>query len=404
MNNSCYLVAEREIEMTKTEYMKKLQEKLEQFNQGLQEEILEDYEQHFAEGQAMGKSEEEIIEELGNIEDMIQEFSEEDYKQEVIPAEAEKEASSEQAYGGAYKAIALDGMVADVTLRESSDDKIYTHFNNEDEGMKQLYNFYQYEEEGIFYVGVKRRVGMDMPGSKRIELFGRTIFSFNNSGFRGGEMSLELEIPRDFPSVKARTLSGDMEVDGLHVGELLLNTVSGDLEIDDVKAVKLKIQSASGDVSLRDSKAEELVVQTTSGDAELLAVDAKSGDIKTGSGDVNAEEFRGQSVNVGSGSGDIELRAEAEEYTVKTGSGDVSVIVSEQTKDVRIGTGSGDVELEMITVPGAEIHASVGSGDIEIYGSGVSHSGGRVSSYSYGDASCKVKVTTGSGDVDIRCK
>ena len=34
--------------MTKAEYMKKLQEKLEQFNQGLQEEILEDYEQHFS--------------------------------------------------------------------------------------------------------------------------------------------------------------------------------------------------------------------------------------------------------------------------------------------------------------------------------------------------------------------
>ena len=57
--------------MTKQEYLRKLQERLESFGQELQEEILEDYRQHFAEGANQGKSEEEIIEELGNIEEMI---------------------------------------------------------------------------------------------------------------------------------------------------------------------------------------------------------------------------------------------------------------------------------------------------------------------------------------------
>ena len=58
--------------------MAKLQEKLERFGRELQEEILEDYRQHFAEGANEGKSEEEIIEELGNIEEMIRELAEED--------------------------------------------------------------------------------------------------------------------------------------------------------------------------------------------------------------------------------------------------------------------------------------------------------------------------------------
>ena len=56
--------------MNKQEYMKKLQERLENFGKELQEEIMEDYRQHFAEGENEGKSEEEIIEELGNIEEM----------------------------------------------------------------------------------------------------------------------------------------------------------------------------------------------------------------------------------------------------------------------------------------------------------------------------------------------
>ena len=46
--------------MTKAEYLRLLQEKLESFNRELQSEIMEDYEQHFAEGLAEGKSEEEI--------------------------------------------------------------------------------------------------------------------------------------------------------------------------------------------------------------------------------------------------------------------------------------------------------------------------------------------------------
>lgn len=40
--------------MTKQEYLQKLQEKLERFSQELQEEILEDYRQHFAEGRTKG--------------------------------------------------------------------------------------------------------------------------------------------------------------------------------------------------------------------------------------------------------------------------------------------------------------------------------------------------------------
>ena len=68
--------------MTKQEYLQKLQEKLERFSQELQEEILEDYRQHFAEGENEGKSEYEIIEELGNIEEMIRELSEDELQEE----------------------------------------------------------------------------------------------------------------------------------------------------------------------------------------------------------------------------------------------------------------------------------------------------------------------------------
>lgn len=51
--------------MTKSEYMNALREKLQHYNRALEMEILEDYEQHFAEGLAEGRREEDIIAEPG---------------------------------------------------------------------------------------------------------------------------------------------------------------------------------------------------------------------------------------------------------------------------------------------------------------------------------------------------
>ena len=47
--------------MTRTEYLEKLREQLHCFSSDMQEEILEDYNRHFDEGLANGKSEDEII-------------------------------------------------------------------------------------------------------------------------------------------------------------------------------------------------------------------------------------------------------------------------------------------------------------------------------------------------------
>lgn len=72
--------------MNKAEYMKELIEKLNGFDEELMQEIVSDYEEHFANGAEKGKSEEEVIAELGSVDELLdelQEFQQETAKSHV---------------------------------------------------------------------------------------------------------------------------------------------------------------------------------------------------------------------------------------------------------------------------------------------------------------------------------
>lgn len=62
--------------MNKADYMKELIEKLADFEEELVQEIVSDYEEHFANGAIKGKTEEEVIVELGTVDELISELQE----------------------------------------------------------------------------------------------------------------------------------------------------------------------------------------------------------------------------------------------------------------------------------------------------------------------------------------
>lgn len=61
--------------MSKQEYMSKLIEALSGFDKEIREEIINDYEDHFVNGLRSGKSEDEIAEELGSIEELVSDLN-----------------------------------------------------------------------------------------------------------------------------------------------------------------------------------------------------------------------------------------------------------------------------------------------------------------------------------------
>lgn len=62
--------------MSKADYMKELIEKLAGFEEELVQEIVSDYEEHFANGAVKGKKEEDVIAELGTVDELISELQE----------------------------------------------------------------------------------------------------------------------------------------------------------------------------------------------------------------------------------------------------------------------------------------------------------------------------------------
>lgn len=400
--------------MTKQEYMKKLQEKLERFSQELQEEILEDYRQHFAEGENEGKSENEIIEELGNIEEMIRELSEDELQEEFTKRTLEPggttdvsgqqtgqsaeensqepkntELKSSFSYSGAYKSVVLDGKVADVRVERSEDDQIHVDYEAKGVNSQLNYEYYQYEEDGTFYAGVKRKKGIrdDGEGEEKmvkVTLFGRTIISYGNvGGFSSGQVIyLVVKVPKNVTKVVAKTGSGNVHVSGIELESLESNTGSGNVAMEEIVVDRLKGHAGSGNVVVNH--------------AEFI-----SGCLETGSGNVKAERIKGRDLKCGTGSGNISVDSAVAEYHLGTGSGNIKVKSVGGSERVDMSTGSGSVKLYLEDVKGMEATVRSGSGSIKIGWDNEEEQKVKNGTYAYGNSACKVRATTGSGSIKI---
>lgn len=448
--------------MTKSEYMDILKESLGRFSQELQDEILEDYNRHFAEGEKQGRSEEEIIQELGNIDEMIRELTEmdADMEQDVnMGQDADMGQGTEEqsgymdeeqsySYDCGYRAVELEGNIADIVLEPSDDGRIYVEYKNNMSGKyRRLYRFYQREENGVFYAGIKAK-----EIQKKINFLGRTV-TVSGSLFsgKGSSILLSVKVPAGLPGLVFHTTSGDVQVNDIRVGSLRgktqsgniemeetesekmdLSALSGDLVLQDVQVGEAKMTTTSGDVRINTLKAEKLYAMTASGDIEMDGnTEVKEGELITSSGNIDAEEgFVTDTLSCTTTSGDIEVKSggrflqcnstsgdieavfigptykEADTDGARhilqcnTTSGDIEAATSGTAIQADLTTVSGSVQLDMDLARGMEANVNTMSGEIEITWQGNCHNVGK-GRHCYGDGSNKVNVSTVSGDIEI---
>lgn len=339
--------------MTKQEYMKQLKEKLNQFDPSLRSEIIEDYVRHFAEGEQLGLDDEEIIAELGSIDEMIAQLNEEG-AQKNYPLTTTNYVEAES-----YRGVRFDLGIADVQIFSSPDNQL--HIDTRGNFNEEAFTFNQREENGIFV----------------LELISQGVNRF----FFRQRIKVEAYLPSEYESVE-------------------IKTASGEIEMKNIQADYIRCISGSGDLEIKDSGGCDMELNTHSGNIEAVRLDLSKLEIQTGSGEVEVLDGVMDHLEIKSGSGDIECHTDAGQIFCKTGSGDVEVEVPHDC-DILISSGSGDLEIKLQESEGAEVSYSTASGDVELSWKGeevpVSKKGLKL----FGNRSSHIGVKSGSGDIAI---
>ena len=348
--------------MNREEYMNSLKKALKDMDDEISIDIISDYDQHFEIGLKSGKSEEQICEELGNVEEFIEEINE--LKKNAKPKEQKEinvtelpasiENSENQKTSMEGKKIIVDTKGADVIVGRSDDQKVNAYYENFGSLKQQMiYQFYFYEEADTIFIGVNQT---DTKGG----FFNRILVP---------EMKITIYIPDGIESMIIKTPSGDTRIEGVSLGELEIEAISGDVFMKQVLSKKIGVRTCSGDINIRNAKSKYINMRSTSGDVEVVDVISEQCYIGSTSGDVDYLNVTGMKVEVTSSSGDINIReGMAENMTVKTSSGDLEM---SRLKVVELmgSCSSGDVSAEHLTVVNGRIESS--SGDLEfqwIYG------------------------------------
>lgn len=419
--------------MKREEYMNQLRERLEKFGQELQKEILDDYSQHFAEGQAAGRTDEEIIQELGDIEDMIRELraveaeakaermeeetggqalaeGEEKLPAETAEAAAFGEESTQSPNGGVYfgnfSGAVLKTGVADIVLTQSEDEAVHVDYqNNGSPEDQQKYEYYQYEKDGIFYAGIRKNKAYG-DGKQRSFSIGPTTISFRtdffNFGERNSKLALFVKLPKKMPEVKLETSSGDVKVKELALERVKCSTASGDVTVRKAVLKKLETMSSSGDLTIAEDTVEKGKFVTASGDILVKESTMISMESNSASGDVTVEGSAVEELKSRAASGDLNIQdSQSRLLDLQSASGDMEVSMEKAVEQVKANTASGDVRLSFRETAGAEVRMDSRSGDLKLSFKGNKMEINRGETYRIGDCSCRVSASTSSGDVSV---
>ena len=367
--------------MTRTEYLEKLREQLHCFSSDMQEEILEDYNRHFDEGLANGKSEDEIIAELGSIEDMVEELK------LSQPEGATPSQNQSNTYDGSYRTIQLEGGPANVIVQLSEDNRIYVNYeNNGNEALQQKYRFYQYEKDGSFYAGVKE-TGLDIQNqeTKQFRLFGIPLFSYNSAPNPCGNITLTVKLPKETPTLVVKNGSGNVQITDLTFQTLHTVTGSGDTKLNRVICEQLESRAGSGNISLAD-------------------VIFANGILHTGSGNISGSTSDGKlagTLSGQTGSGNIRIHSAFGNCYLQTGSGNISYHSPHSLQDAAFQTGSGNISVVLENTNGLEAGVKSGSGTIRLCWKNENPCVVKSGTFTYGNGETKVRTNTGSGNVEI---
>lgn len=321
--------------MTKKEYLQHLEQALQGYDRSFIEEILDNYEEHFDAGLRNGRTEQEICDELGAVENLMKDIEDMLGDMDIRTHELEKFTAIEPGQNeyGNISHIELALVSMGVKLMPSQDNQLHVYL--EGEGDKSKY--------------IEESISNDKYYAKEMKMSGRNNEKLVRLFFLGGferSKTLIVEAPKKLEMIKIKTLSGDLDLRDVCTEALNLESLSGDILLNNIKATTSLIKSSSGDINLNNAEGNEMLVQSMSGDIELQNVAAQESGFSSISGDVNLKQVKAVKAKVKTTSGDVRIsNGEFDNFDFNGTSGDMNGTFF--TKNVYARTISGDIKMNV---------------------------------------------------------
>lgn len=387
--------------MKKDEFFAQLRTAFAGMDEELIMDILSDYENHFKEGMENGKSEEEICEELGNVEEIRQAFLDENPAAMTINVNSNSDTvGNSDIYNRFYPGIQrVNAQLtdADIEIKKSSTNDVELSVTgglaDDIEALKETLRVSA--SAGTLSIQQEKKAGIS------VSYAASRLFGFKVGKYSAG-IVIHVAVPEQFEKIKVKSISGDIVANDISSGSFLVDVVSGDISVDQLNTKQCELNSKSGDIKTNNSSAKTLLIHTGSGDVGVEDCQADELFASSISGDVNVIACKADKMDVVSISGDI--KAEFDKSTqcrAKSTSGDCKVMIGNQV-DAVVSSTSGDVNVRYIGEIGLEIALSSTSGDVSAVCGGINSKGKKKVQERFGEPDSKLKASTISGDIKVR--
>ena len=358
--------------MRKEEYFAELEKKLTGYDVEMQQEILEEFHAHFNEAVQNGKSEEEVLEDLGSPDELYENIRSiygdpSPRSSDAFPFDIDQFSS---ALKGAFNTI---GEIVSITV-----DSAVQSYREQENASQMRTESSVVDCEGCDTLRIRSwNCDLDVYISRGEKL--EYTFRPVNSLFTKKQASLNVEVmdrkvdfvgelgrgklivkvPETFRLLQMDLTSGDTEVIGLDLAEMDMRTTSGDLSLRSCEIGTLRVSVTSGDISCRDCRGD-VYLKATSGDVSMFTQEGETIMVSTTAGDIDVQA-KADRISLSAASGDVQCDRPDEDYTVDitTRSGDVVNYTGEKMvrvekgvyfisggrKRIRVQTASGDITI-----------------------------------------------------------
>lgn len=402
--------------MTKQEYLNRLYSGLSGYSYEFRRDIIEAFEGHFDEGAAQGKTEEEVIEELGPISDVIDNIrmmnGDHGANRNTNDSMNDLWNSFDQLAGTLKETMkSVGGIVSEsvnTAVREMREVQYTTGSANGVSGCftdcnALLITMEMCSADIRLIPGEELRYSFTPANSLFYSKIPELLTHADNGTagiiVRNGGGRLNITVPSCIRSIRAGALSGDISISGIKTDEIIIKATSGDIILDNTAANELTLQTSSGDLDADHTWFSSLRFQTKSGDADLKYTNGNPF-IKTVSGDIEIKYHESRQILAEAASGDIKIECTCGSINAATLSGDIDINTDAPVSMVSAESKSGDITC-ILNDENYTAELSTISGSIENR-TGLPEIRASKRSRCVGSGSGKVGLYTKSGDIELR--